>query len=149
MKKLIALIALVTISFILMVIYVDVRAIKNSVIEIHDVKVNEITSTHLTLRVYMVIINEESREIKDLEGEFEIFILNTSIGKMYFNKVNVPPHSSKDMNLSLLLYYDKVGKSIIDVIMQLNFKLCVKGEVRGRILFGMLKYKKPVEIVYV
>lgn len=148
MKKIAAfIIAIFIIIFISYNAYADIKAIKNSKIEIYGVKIEKLLP-YIVLNIGMKIINNESRDIKELEGHFEIFILNISIGKMKFGKINVAPYSSKKLNVSLVIYYDKVAESIIEIIKQLNFNMTIKGKVEGKILFGLIKYEKPFEAVY-
>ena len=147
MKKIAFFIAIFIITFIFYNAYADINAIKNSKIEIYGVKIEKILP-YIVLNIGMKIINNESRNIKELEGHFEIFILNISIGKMKFGKINVVPYSSKKLNISLIIYYDKVAESIIEIINQLNFNMTIKGKVRGKILFGLIEYEKPFEAIY-
>ncbi|HEC76779.1 MAG TPA: hypothetical protein ENI33_05935 [Thermoplasmatales archaeon] len=128
-------------------VYEEVKAIKNAKIEIYDVKVEKLIP-NIVLNLSIKIINGENRGIDDLTGNFNIYIINFSIGELKFHETDIPPHSFTNINVMLTLYYNEIAKSIIYAIEKMDFKLSLKGNVRGKIFFGLLSYKNPVEASY-
>lgn len=150
MKKINFILFIITFAIIISItfnIYGEVKAIKNAKIEIYDVKVEKLLP-NILLNLSMRIINDENKRINELKGNFEIYIINFSVGKIRFNKTDVPPHSFKNISILLTLYYNEVAKSIIYAIEKMEFKLIIKGNVEGKIFFGILNYKSPVEASY-
>jgi len=150
MKKINLILFIIAIAILISItfnVYKEVKAIKNAKIEIYDVKVERLLP-NILLNLSMKIINDENREINELKGNFEIYIINFSVGKIKFNKTDIPPHSFKNITILLTLYYNEIAKSIIYAIEKMAFKLSIKGNVEGKIFFGMLNYETPVEASY-
>lgn len=143
----------ITVSIFLFILYYineDIKAIKNAKLEIYDAKVKDFSIIHayILLNLSMIIINNESHGINDLEGNFDIYILNVSIGKIGFDKIDVPPHSSKNLSMEIKIFYEELAKSILEALKQLNIKITLKGYIKGKIFFSLLEYKKPIEATY-
>jgi len=149
MKKIVAVFSVVAIIFAVLSVntYMEVKAIKNVKIEIYDVEVEKIWP-NIVINISMRLYNNESKEIKGLEGDFDIYILNVSTGRIKFEKVNIKAKSYSNVNTPLILYYEQIAKSIVEAIKNFDFNLSIKGKVEGKIFFGLIKYEKPVEAVW-
>ena len=149
MKKIVAIFSVVAIIFAVFSVntYMEVKAIKNVKIEIYDVEVEKIWP-NIVINISMRLYNNESKEIKGLEGDFDIYILNVSTGRIKFEKVNIKAKSYSNVNTPLILYYEQIAKSIVEAIKNFDFNLSIKGKVEGKIFFGLIKYEKPVEAVW-
>ena len=149
MKKIVAIFSVVAIIFAVLSVntYMEVKAIKNVKIEIYDVEVEKIWP-NIVINISMRLYNNESKEIKGLEGDFDIYILNVSTGRIKFEKVNIKAKSYSNVNTPLILYYEQIAKSIVEAIKNFDFSLSIKGKVEGKIFFGLIKYEKPVEAVW-
>ncbi len=149
MKKIVAIFSVVAIIFAALSVntYMEVKAIKNVKIEIYDVKVEKIWP-NIVINISMRLYNNESKEIKGLKGDFDIYILNVSTGRIKFEKVDIKAKSYSNVNTPLILYYEQIAKSIIEAIKSFDFSLSIKGKVEGKIFFGLIKYEKPVEAVW-
>ncbi len=149
MKKIVAVFSVVAIIFAVLSVntYMEVKAIKNVKIEIYDVEVEKIWP-NIVINISMRLYNNESKEIKGLEGDFDIYILNVSTGRIKFEKVNIKAKSYSNVNTPLILYYEQIAKSIVEAIKNFDFSLSIKGKVEGKIFFGLIKYEKPVEAVW-
>jgi len=149
MKKIVAVFSVVAIIFAVLSVntYMEVKAIKNVKIEIYDVEVEKIWP-NIVINISMRLYNNESKEIKGLEGDFDIYILNVSTGRIKFEKVDIKAKSYSNVNTPLILYYEQIAKSIVEAIKNFDFSLSIKGKVEGKIFFGLIKYEKPVEAVW-
>ncbi len=149
MKKIVAIFSVVAIIFAVLSVntYMEVKAIKNVKIEIYDVEVEKIWP-NIVINISMRLYNNESKEIKGLEGDFDIYILNVSTGRIKFEKVDIKAKSYSNVNTPLILYYEQIAKSIVEAIKNFDFNLSIKGKVEGKIFFGLIKYEKPVEAVW-
>jgi len=149
MKKIVAVFSVVAIIFAVLSVntYMEVKAIKNVKIEIYDVEVEKIWP-NIVINISMRLYNNESKEIKGLEGDFDIYILNVSTGRIKFEKVDIKAKSYSNVNTPLILYYEQIAKSIVEAIKNFDFNLSIKGKVEGKIFFGLIKYEKPVEAVW-
>ncbi len=127
-------------------VYSEIKAIDGIIIEINDFRIEEMTFSYILLDVDMKIVNSGGKSIHDLEGNFSILILNTSIGYISFDKIDISPNSSTNSSFSIYLYYDKVANSIIEVLEEQSFSISAKGIIKGKILFGLLNYERNIEI---
>jgi len=145
MKKYLVLAAasLLIFSFLSYTFYSDVRALENIKVEVNDVRIEKLLP-NIVLGISMKLINERGRKIEDLEGDMDIYILNESVGKINFSHVDIGAHSYAEMEVPLTLYYDKIAKSILKAINSMNFSITIEGSIKGRILFGLMKYSVPV-----
>lgn len=151
MKKIIAIFASALILIALIYnVGLEIRAIKNAKVEIYDAKLGKINLIHryVTLNLSIKIINDEKKRIEDLQGKFNIYILNVSIGEMNFSKIDIPSYSSRDVSMRIKIYFDKVAESIVEAIKKLNFKITLKGYIKGKIFFSLIDYKQNVEASY-
>ncbi len=147
--KLLALILIISLTaFILYNINEDIKAIKNIKIEINSVRIEEISLKCIKLNISIKLINNESRGIKDLNGDLNVFILNVFISNISFGRVNIPAKAFKNVSVFVYLYYGEIAGSIIETIKKMEFYICLKGKIDGKIFFGLIKYEKPVEIYY-
>ncbi len=140
----IAVASILIFSFISYNVYADTKALKNIKMEIKDVKVERILPDIL-LKISIKFVNDEGRKIEGLEGEMEIYILNESVGYFNFSKIDIEKHSFKEVYIPLTLYYDKIARSIIEAIKRMDFNIVIKGNIRGKIFFGLITYSLPVE----
>ncbi|HEC82699.1 MAG TPA: hypothetical protein ENI53_02305 [Thermoplasmatales archaeon] len=150
MKKIHLILMIITFAILIAItfnIYEEVNAIKNAKLEIYDVRVEKLIP-NILLNLSIKIINDENKGIDDLTGNFNIYIINFSIGELKFHETDIPPHSFRNINVMLTLYYNEIAKSIIYAIEKMDFKLSLKGNVKGKIFFGLLSYENPVETSY-
>lgn len=155
MRKLIVafiglLIIFLIVIFIVYNINEDIKAIKSAKVEIKDVGVDEIAllKGYIKLGIKIKIINDEEREIKDLTGNLNVYILDVKIGEINFEKVSVPPKAFKYINASINLYYNEIAESVIEAVKHLKFSMSIKGKIVGKVFFGLIEYEKPVEAYY-
>jgi len=147
MKKIIAIIVAICLSLLAYNVYSEIEAIKSVVIEINETELNDITFSYISLKIGIKIVNEGAKGIDDLEGNFTISILNTSIGRIHFGKIDIKPCSSTNSSFYMFLYYDKIADSIIEVLKEWKFSISAKGFIKGKIFFGLISYKRNIEIV--
>ncbi len=144
-KKLAAAIAIIAFFLIIFAnVYMEVKAIRSIKIEIYDVKVKRV-AVDMLIEIRVRIYNNEGRKINDLEGNFEIYVLNVSIGDIKFNRVDIPPHGYRNVSMPLVLRYKDIAISVVEALKRMEFNLSIKGSVEGRVFFGLLKYEEPVE----
>ena len=150
MKKLIALIVSIAIlvSFIVYDINADVNAIKNIKLKINGAWIGKITFEYIVINVSTEFINNESRNIKGLNGNFVIYILNNSVGNAKFEKINIEKHSFYETNFSIKIYYKDIAIGIINAIEEGNYNLCIKGRVTGKIFFGIFRYSQNIYTIW-
>jgi hypothetical protein len=149
MKKIVVIFSVVAVILAALFVntYMEVKAIKNVKIEIYDVEVEKIWP-NIVINISMRLYNNESKEIKSLQGDFDIYILNVSTGRIRFEKINIEAKSYSDLDTPLILYYGQIAKSIIEAIKSFDFSLSIKGKIEGKIFFGLIKYEKPVEAIW-
>ena len=150
MKKLFALIVSIAllISFIVYDVNADANAIRNVRLKINGAWISKITFEYAIINVSAEFINNESRSIKELNGNFIIYILNNSVGNAKFEKINIAKHSFHEANFSIKVYYKNVARGIINAIKEGNYDLCIKGKITGKIFFGVFKYSQNIEAIW-
>ena len=151
MKKIVAILVLALILLaIIHNVGLEIKAIKNTKVEIYDAKLGKINLIHgyVTLNLSIKIINNERKKIEDLEGKFNIHIINISIGEMNFSKIDIPGYSSRSVSMRIKIYFDKVAESIIEAIKEMKFKIILKGYIKGKVFFSLIDYKQKVEASY-
>ena len=150
MKKLFALIVpiAILILFIIYDINADVNAIRNIKLKINGVWISEITFEYVVINVSTEFINNESRNVKELNGNFIIYILNNSVGNAKFEKINIAKHSFHETNFLIKVYYKDAARGIINAIKEGNYNLCIKGKITGKIFFGMFEYSQNIEAIW-
>ena len=124
-------------------VWFEVNAIKTADVEIFDVRVERLFPS-VVLDVSVRVMNEENRRINELEGYFDIRVLNVSIGDMHFDKVSIDARSYEDIEVTLTVEYDQVAKSVIEALSTLEFTISIKGMLTGKIFFGLWKYENLV-----
>ena len=144
MKKFIGAIIILSILFFTYNVYEDEKAIRNAKIEITDASIQDINFQYVTIKISLKIINNESRKI-ELEGKFEIYILNLSFGYAKLNKINVPKHSYYETEFPIKIRYADLAKGILNAIKEGNFNVYIKGKINGKIFFGLITYSQNIE----
>ncbi len=145
MMKYVALAAasLMIFSLLSYTFYSDVRALERIKVEIKDVTIRQILPD-MVLGISIKFINEEGREIRNMGGDIDVYILDKWVGKLNFSGVNIDGHSYQEIEIPLTLYYEHLTKSIVQAINEMNFNLSIKGIIKGKVLFGLVDYKVPV-----
>ena len=123
--------------------YSDVKALKHIKVEINDVRVEKLLPD-IVLNISIKFINEESREIRGLEGMMDIYVLNEYVGQITFRGVDIAGHSWREVKAPLTLYYSQIAAGILKAIKEMNFNLTIEGAVKARIFFGLLNYETPI-----
>ncbi len=146
MKKFIG-VAVVSIILILSIyeINAEENAIRNAKIEILGIQIEEITLQYVKIKINISIVNNGSRDINELQGDFQIFILNISFGEAHLSKASVKAHSFYLTGIPLKIYYKGLAHGIANAIMEGRINVAIKGKITGKIFFGLLSYSQNIE----
>ena len=146
MKKYVAIAIVVAVALSIMYeIEEETKAIRNIKIEINDATIENIGVRYITIGINVSIINGESRDIKNMKGNFEIYILNVSFGSAKLDEASIKSHSSFTTRIPLKIYYHNLTEGILNAIKEGNFDIKMKGKITGKIFFGLLEYSQNVE----
>ena len=124
------------------------NAIRNARIEILGTQIEEITLQYVKIKINISIINNGSRSINGLQGDFKIFILNISFGEAHLSKASIKAHSYYITSIPLKIYYKELAQGIVNAIMEGKINVLIKGRITGKIFFGLLSYSQNIEATW-
>ncbi len=123
----------------------DVSAIGKVDVSIKKIRIEEIGHSYARLKITIDIDNPSDRTISNLEANFKVYIADTYIGDGVASKVSIPAQSSKEKDVTVVIYYANVASGIIDAITSLDFTLSINGKANVDALFGLLSFSKNFE----
>lgn len=129
------------------VAYRDVYAIQHITVGITNVSVGQLLP-EITLIVDLALVNDENSRIRMFQGDFDIFVLNQSVGHAEFDKVNINARSVQHTEMILNISYENVTYGVIDVLKEMTFSMRLEGTANGRILWGLHSYHKRVTALW-
>ncbi|HDS58994.1 MAG TPA: hypothetical protein ENN54_01695 [Thermoplasmatales archaeon] len=129
--------------------YADVSAIRDSQVQLENVRLTSLRLTQATLALQVTVDNPSGRDISDLTVSFDILLADAFVGNGSFPALSVPAHGQRTRDLNATVYFAQLSSAVISALQQGRFVVVLRGTVEGRVLLGLTTFSQSFSTSYV
>lgn len=130
------------------VYYADVSAIRDSEVQLENVRLTSLRLTQATLAMQVTVINPSGRDLSDLTVSFDILLADTVVGNGSFPALSVPAHGQRTRNMNMTVYFAHLSSAVMSALQQGQFVVVLQGTVEGRVLWGLTMFSQSFSTSY-